>query len=51
MGTTRTTRIAYMSRAKGLKIMEKYDHIFPLEYLNDYLKYFKMSKNEFVKIL
>ena len=44
-------RLGYMDRAIGLKIIEKYDHIFPIEYLNDYLKYFKMSKKEFFKIL
>ena len=44
-------RLGYIDRAKGLKIVEKYDHIFPIEYLSDYLKYFKMSKKEFFKIL
>ena len=44
-------RLGYIDRAKGLKIVEKYDHIFPIEYLNDYLKYFKMSKKEFFEIL
>ena len=38
-----------MSRKNGLKIVKKFDHIFPLQYLNDYCKYFKMSKKEFFK--
>ena len=49
--TSIAIRLGYMDREKGLKLVEKYDHIFPAEYLNDYLKYFKMSKQEFFKTL
>lgn len=44
-------RLGYMNRQKGRKIVEKYDHIFPHEHLGQYLKYFKLNKNEFFKIL
>lgn len=36
-----------MTRNDGLKIVKRYDHIFPKEHLNDYCKYFKMNKREF----
>ena len=36
-----------MSRKQGLKIVKKYDHIFPSKYTNDYCNYFKMSKRVF----
>ena len=38
-----------ISREKGLKMVKKYDHVFPKEYINDYCKYFKMNKIDFIK--
>ena len=49
--TSIAIRLGYMNRKKGLKLVNKYDHIFPKEYLNDYLKNFKINKNEFIKTL
>ena len=37
-----------LDKAKQLK---NYDHIFPDEYLHDYLEYFAMDKNEFFQVL
>ena len=36
---------------EGKEIIKKYDNVFPNEFLNDYLKYFKMSKTQFFKVL
>ena len=39
------------SKKKGIKLIKKNDIIFPAEFLNDYLNYFKMNKSQFFKIL
>ena len=36
-----------MSREVGMRIVKKFDSVFPSEYLNDYCKYFSMTKKEF----
>tara|TARA_B100000035_G_C20994080_1_gene551625 strand:+ start:220 stop:1332 length:1113 start_codon:yes stop_codon:yes gene_type:complete len=44
-------RLGYINRKKGLNLVKKYDHIFPREHLNDYLRYFKLTKLNFYKHL
>ena len=38
-----------ISREEGLKLVKKYDHVFPKEYIKDYCKYFNMNKTNFLK--
>ena len=40
-----------ISRTQAIKIVKKYDHIFPVNYLRDYCKYFNINKKQFFKIL
>ena len=40
-----------LERKSAIKIVKKKDHIFPSEFLNKYLKYFKIEKKIFIKIL
>ena len=40
-----------MSRKKAIKIVKKYDHIFPHSFTDDYCKFFKMDKKKFFKSL
>ena len=40
-----------ISRTQAIKIVKKYDHVFPINYLSDYCKYFNINKKEFFKIL
>ena len=40
-----------LSRKSAIQIVKKTDHIFPMEFLNKYLKYFKIKKEIFIKIL
>ena len=40
-----------MSRKKAIKIVKKYDHIFPKSFMSDYCEYFQMSKNQFLNTL
>lgn len=49
--TSIAIRLGYMNRKKGKEIVDRIDHVFPHEYLNLYLKYFKLNKSEFFKIL
>lgn len=49
--TSIAIRLGYMTRKNGLSIVNKYDNIFPSEFLKDYLKYFNLSKNEFFSVL
>ena len=44
-------RLGYMTRKKGLLIVNKYDRIFPSEFLKDYLNYFNLSRKEFFLVL
>ena len=39
------------SKKQGIKLIKKNDSLFPEEFLNDYLNYFKMNKSQFFKIL
>lgn len=36
-----------MTRDEGIRLVKKYDGVFPYEYLGDYLNFFDMSYNEF----
>lgn len=36
-----------MTRDEGIEVKTKLDGAFPLEYLDEYLKYFKMDEDEF----
>jgi N-acetyl sugar amidotransferase len=40
-----------LKRKSAIQIVKQKDHIFPLEFLNKYLKYFNMKKKMFIKIL
>ena len=40
-----------ITRKHAKKIVNKYDSIFPNEYLTDYCKYFKMNKKQFLQTL
>ena len=40
-----------ISRTQAIKIVKKYDHVFPTNYLRDYCKYFYINKKQFFKIL
>lgn len=42
-------RVGRMKREEGIEYVKKYDGIFPYEYLDDYLKYFEMTEDEFWK--
>ena len=44
-------RAGKLSRSKGLKLAKELDHVFPYEYTEDYLSYFKMNKLQFFKNL
>ena len=44
-------RAGRMERAVGLKLLKKYDGAFPSKYLKDYLKYFKLTEEEFQGII
>lgn len=39
------------SKKQGIQLINKNDSIFPTEFLNDYLNYFKINKSQFFKIL
>ncbi len=38
-----------LKREKALEIVKKYDRIFPTKFIEDYCKYFKMGKLQFIK--
>tara|TARA_B100001057_G_scaffold496060_1_gene596542 strand:+ start:1908 stop:3029 length:1122 start_codon:yes stop_codon:yes gene_type:complete len=40
-----------MTRDQGLNLVKLYDNHFPIEFMDQYLDYFKMSKKEFMKII
>ena len=40
-----------LTRKQAIKIVKKYDRIFPKNYLSDYCKYFNMTQKNFIKIL
>lgn len=40
-------RAGRMTREEGLEMINKYDGLFPYEYLHDYLDYFEMTEDEF----
>ena len=44
-------KMGKMNLDKAKQLIKNYDHIFPYEYLNDYLEYFAMDKNEFFQVL
>ena len=43
--------IKRISRTQTIKIVKKYDHVFPINYLSNYCKYFNINKKQFFKIL
>ena len=40
-----------MTRDQGINLIKLYDNHFPIEFLDQYLNYFKMSKKEFMKTI
>ena len=44
-------RAGRMTREEGIKLTKKYDGEFPLEYLNDYLKFYEMTKKQFFNVV
>ena len=40
-----------MSREQGINLIRLYDGIFPEEYLDLYLDYYKMKKDDFMQVL
>jgi hypothetical protein len=40
-----------MSRKQGVNLIKLYDNAYPEMYINDYLDYYSMTKNEFNEIL
>ena len=40
-----------LKKKSAIEIVKKKDHIFPLEFLNKYLKYLKIEKKLFIKNL
>ena len=40
-----------MTREQGLNLVKLYDNHFPQEFLEEYLQYYQMSKNEFMKVI
>ena len=42
-------RSGKFTREKGYKLAKKLDHVFPYEYIDQYLDYFKMNKSQFFK--
>jgi N-acetyl sugar amidotransferase len=44
-------RAGRMTRDEGIELVKKYDGVFPYEYLQDYLEYFKMTEYEFWSVV
>ena len=44
-------RERYIKRDEAVKLVHKYDHEFPKRYFNDFLKYIKISEDEFYETL
>ena len=42
-------RAGYLTREKGYKLAKKLDHVFPYEFLDQYLDYFNLNKINFFK--
>ena len=40
-----------MTREQGLNLVKLYDNHFPEEFFEEYLEYFQMSKNQFMKVI
>jgi len=41
-------RLGRITRDKGLKLVKKYDHLFPDEYIKEYCDYFNMSQSDII---
>ena len=40
-----------MTREQGIQLVKMFDNYFPEEFLEEYLDYYEMSKNEFIEVL
>ena len=40
-----------MNREQGIQLVKMFDNYFPEEFLEEYLDYYEMSKNEFIQVL
>ena len=40
-----------MTREQGLNLVKLYDNHFPKEFMEEYLEYFKMNKDQFMKVI
>ena len=40
-------RAGKLTRNKGLKLVKELDHLFPTNFIDDYLNYFKMKRKDF----
>ena len=48
LGSVKRNRNGYITRDEGVRLVHKCDHEFPKRYFSDFLKYIKMSEENFM---